>query len=65
MKLKEYLDLLAISAIDFAKMCNLSPPVIYRILNDQKIYRKTAEKIKKKTKGKVIYKNIYIPPGSS
>ena len=63
MQLKEYLTEFNISAYDLARICGIAHSIVYRVLHGGNISKKTAMKIKKKTGGKVDYKNIYTPKG--
>jgi len=60
-KLKAYLKDKNLSAQDFASLCKLSFPVIYRVLDEKNISARNAKKIYKKTRGSVTYKNIHNP----
>lgn len=65
MDLKEYLDTIDSNCYDFSRRCKLSHTAIYRVLHNLPVRPKTAKKIFKKSKGKVDYKNLFIPKDSS
>lgn len=58
MLLKDYLLEHNLTVYNFASLCRLSVPVIYRILNDKNISPRSAKKILTVTNGSVNYKKI-------
>lgn len=64
MTLKEYLEKHNLSVYLFASICRVSPPVIYRVLNNSNISPKSAKTIFRVTHGVVDYKNLMKWAGS-
>lgn len=64
MQLKEYLETYNLTVYQFAAICRLSVPVIYRVLKNNNVAPKTAKRIKLVTNGAVDYKNIMSFYGS-
>lgn len=55
MELIEYLRTHNLSVYQFSSLCKISAPVIYRMLNNKKIAKKSAKKVFFLTKGEVDY----------
>ena len=64
MPLKTYLQKHNLTVYQFADMCRLSVPVIYRALNNHNIAPHSAKRIKIVTQGVVEYPNIMKFHGS-
>jgi len=58
MLLKNYLDDLRMKPHAFSLRCRISPGVVYRILEELPITRKSIKIVTRVTKGLVKYKNI-------
>jgi len=61
MLLKDYLSMIEMSAYKFSFICRLTAPVLYSVLANKRIRKRSAKIIYKKTKGLVDYKNVYTP----
>lgn len=55
MRLKDWLDKQNLNNNDFAKMAELNPKTLYRILKGEDMYLSTAVRIKYVTKGEVTF----------
>ena len=55
MKLKEYLEQYHLSVSDFARKCKVSTTLIYAILKNKHISKRSIRTVKTKTKGLVDY----------
>ena len=56
MKLKQYLKEYNLSVSDFARICKVSTTLVYAILKNKNVSKRSVKIVSKKTKGLVNYK---------